>query len=453
MKTILFSAIVLVIILLIIYFVLKKRNNYKGTHIGSSGPDGSTDPKDDGLFSPMTESVGTTSGPPLEIRSSSPKKKISMGSSGPKSGGSLGPIKSGSISPREEINSDSLLDNKKNKEILFQEYPSSNNAKIIKLFFGTDRNIINNTQDEAITFGSDNSDLTYGICNVSIPSQHKAGEIERPWMNLKILEKESKHITFKGISIEDKNSFVSKFNKDLNSSPTKSALVFIHGFNVSFVNAAMRTAQISYDLKFEGIRSFYSWPSKGKTASYSRDEEAIQLSESKLKEYFQEVFLNSKAENIYLIGHSMGTRVLSKVIGDLFLENPVFKQKLREIILTAPDINAKIFENELVPKFRAQQKIITLYASTQDLALKASRKIHAFARAGESGKNIVITDGVETIDATGMDTGFLKHSYFGESRSVINDIYNLITYGKRPDKRMDLSKEKSKNGEFWKFRK
>ena len=51
-----------------------------------------------------------------------------------------------------------------------------------------------------------------------------------------------------------------------------------------------------------------------------------------------------------------------------------------------------------------------------------------------------------------MDTGFLKHSYFGESRSVINDIYNLIAYGKRPDKRMDLSKEKSKNGEFWKFR-
>lgn len=396
-------------------------------------------------------SSADSSGPMPDFGSSDPKPETA--SSGPKSGGSSGPKSGTGSSGPKAGGSAGIPDIKSEKEENFQDYESSNNAKIIKLYFGTDRNVIQKNQDDDITFGSDNSDLTYGICNVTIPSQHKIGEIERPWMNLKILEKESKHITFKDLIIEEKESFISKFNKDLNASPSKSALVFIHGFNVNFVNAAMRTAQISYDLKFEGIRSFYSWPSKGETASYSRDEEAIQLSESKLKEYFNEVFLNSAAENIYLIGHSMGTRLLSRVVADLIQENPIFKKKLKEIILTAPDINAKIFKDELVPKFRAQQKTITLYASTEDIALKASRKIHGFSRAGESGNNIVITNGVETIDASGMDTGFLKHSYFGESRTVINDIHNLISFGKRPDKRMDLLKEKSKEGDYWKFRK
>lgn len=384
------------------------------------------------------------------------KKKNKISSDGPRENKYRGGIISkdgGGIIPKDGGGSNDIQNNQLNEDDPFQEYISSNNVKIIKLFFGTDRNVIKKKLDETILFGDKPSDLTYGICYVSIPSKHEIGEIERPWMNLKILEKESKHITFKNLDIEDKDKFIAKFNNDLNSSTDKSTLIFIHGFNISFVNAAMRTAQISYDLKFKGIRSFYSWPSSGKSNAYMRDEEVIKLSESKLKEYLQEIFLSSQAENIYLIGHSMGTRALSQVVGELIQESPVFKRKLREIILTAPDINAEIFKNIIVPKFLAHQKTITLYASTDDKALKASNKIHGFSRAGESGNNIVITKGVETIDATGMDTGFLKHSYFGESENVLQDIHNLIVKDKRADKRIDLLKVKSKVGDYWSFKK
>jgi len=369
-----------------------------------------------------------------------------------KHGGSIIPKDGGGIIPKDGSLND--ISNKVTKEEnLFQEYNPSNKIKLIKLYFGTDRNIIQKPKDDIIKFGNNNSELTYGICNVSIPSQHKVGKIERPWLNLKILENESKHIMLKSVNIDDKNSFMTKLNNDINSSPSDSALIFVHGFNVSFVNAAMRTAQISHDLDFQGISSFYSWPSKGGTKSYIRDVEAIQIAESKLKEFLQEVFLNSKAENIYLIGHSMGTRALSKVVGELIQESTLFKIKLKEIILTAPDINAKIFKDEIVPKFFNHKKTITLYASTEDKALQASKNLHGFSRAGESGKNIVVANGVETIDATGMDTGFLKHSYFGESKNVVDDIHNLIVNKKRPNKRMGLQKAKSEAGEYWKFKK
>lgn len=41
----------------------------------------------------------------------------------------------------------------------------------------------------------------------------------------------------------------------------RNLFVLIHGFNVSFEEAAVRAAQIGYDLKVPGEMAFYSWPS------------------------------------------------------------------------------------------------------------------------------------------------------------------------------------------------
>ncbi len=37
----------------------------------------------------------------------------------------------------------------------------------------------------------------------------------------------------------------------------------MHGYNTSFDNALYRTAQIAYDLDFDGATFLYSWPSGG----------------------------------------------------------------------------------------------------------------------------------------------------------------------------------------------
>jgi esterase/lipase superfamily enzyme len=49
---------------------------------------------------------------------------------------------------------------------------------------------------------------------------------------------------------------------------TREALVFVHGYNVTFETAARRTAQLAYDLNFRGVPLMYSWPSKGILAGY-----------------------------------------------------------------------------------------------------------------------------------------------------------------------------------------
>ena len=94
----------------------------------------------------------------------------------------------------------------------------------------------------------------------------------------------------------------------------------------------------------------------------------------------------------------------------------------------------------------------TLYASSKDKALQFSRQIHGdYPRAGDSGEDIVVLRGLDTIDVSGADTSFAGHSYYGDNSSVLSDLFELIRGGKAPGKRFRL-RPRTKNGlPYWAF--
>ena len=98
--------------------------------------------------------------------------------------------------------------------------------------------------------------------------------------------------------------------------------------------------------------------------------------------------------------------------------------RFEEVILTAPDIDADVFSRDIAPRLQATNSRITMYASSKDKALMASKKFHHYARAGDSGSGLVVVPGVDTIDATKVNTSFWGHS---PSRSVISDMYYLLS--------------------------
>lgn len=57
------------------------------------------------------------------------------------------------------------------------------------------------------------------------------------------------------------------------------AVVFIHGYNVSFDQAALRCAQLGADLGLPGITAFFSWRSRGTLRGYIEDEASIEAAE------------------------------------------------------------------------------------------------------------------------------------------------------------------------------
>src|SRR5262245_28654371 len=118
----------------------------------------------------------------------------------------------------------------------------------------------------------------------------------------------------------------------------------IHGYNVTFEDAARRTAQIAYDLGFSGAPVFYSWLSQGTVTSYTIDESNIEWTQASLRIFLEDFFARSTAHNVYLIAHSMGNRALTHAVSSLLNENPTLKNHLRELILAAPDIDAEVFK-------------------------------------------------------------------------------------------------------------
>lgn len=361
-----------------------------------------------------------------------------------------------SITPREEISSDLEGLAASFKRILLPSPPfyKGSSHVLVTTFFATDRKKTGNVEPSNV-FGGERSEITYGTCQVSIPSGHKIGQLESPSLwKFEWNENSDKHVVLREIDIKEKNNFYAQMSERIIESEKKMAFLFVHGYNVTFEVAARRTAQISYDLGFDGAPVFYSWPSQGKVLNYPKDEQNIQWSKNNLELFLEDFFTKSKAEKIFLIAHSMGNRSLTRALGDLLKEKPDLAEKLEEIILTAPDIDAEVFKRDIAPPLIASSRPITLYASSTDLPLigSGSKLIHGFPRVGDSRKGIVIIDGIESIDATGVDTSFLGHSYFGSTRSVLSDIHYIVKDGIRAGKRFGLEEVLDLKGRYWKFK-
>lgn len=326
------------------------------------------------------------------------------------------------------------------------------NYAVVKVFYATDRNLTA-VPEPARRYGIDRAEISYGTCAVSIPRDHRMGELEAPsiW-KLEFRQDPEKHVVLLDISVQDKDQYFAGLAERIRSSAKKSAFIFIHGYNVTFENAARRTAQMSYDLAFDGAPVFYSWPSQGTVEGYPVDETNIEWAQTNLKRFLEDFVTRSDAEEIYLIAHSMGNRALTRAFANLISEKPDLKGRFRELILTAPDIDAEVFQRDIAPQIAGHEAGVTLYSSSEDKALQLSKTFHGYPRAGDSGLGLVIVPGIETIDAANVDTSFLGHSYFAEDRSVLSDIFYLIRDGKRADARFSLSPVESVAGRYWVFK-
>ena len=266
-----------------------------------------------------------------------------------------------------------------------------------------------------------------GICQVTIPDTHREGELEAPTLlRLQVAEDLEKHIVLRRVQRLEPDEFFAGLRKELQSKGNQ-ILVFVHGFNVSFDDAARRTAQMSSDLKFAGAPICYSWPSQADWWKYRVDEKNVELSVDQLKAFLLAIAERSEADTINLVAHSMGNRVLTDALKEMDVATSERGQLFNQVILAAPDIDADIFRQRIAPAIVTKAKHVTLYASSKDLALVASRKFNSGdPRAGDAGEGLVVVPGIETIDASAGDSSLLGHSYYGSSVSVLHDIELLL---------------------------
>ena len=335
---------------------------------------------------------------------------------------------------------------------------------VVPVFYGTDRDHEQNPK--RLAYNADRAHrLELGRALVTVPKSHQVPQVERPWairipyFDVTIYEQAEdpkKHFTLQEIKSLTKGDFLRLVRARLAASNTfkNHAIVFVHGYNTSFDNALYRTAQIAYDLHFDGAPFVYSWPSGGGVASYTYDRESAEGSEPYLRQFLDLVVKETGAKTISVIAHSMGNKALLDVLKDMNSAAPK-GVVVSQVILAAPDVDADNFTN-LAQQIKGFAKGITLYAAANDRALLVSRNFWGHYRAGDvPAAGPLIVTGVDTIDVTAASTDVfaLNHSDYAQNNDLLTDIGKLIATGLRPPN-VRFSKLKPVNAgkaEYWRY--
>jgi esterase/lipase superfamily enzyme len=290
----------------------------------------------------------------------------------------------------------------------------------------------------------------YGSCRVFIPKSHKIGSIGSPWWK-RLLTRTDDRVRLLAIDDLHRSDYWNRIAVQIAAmdADERCAVIFVHGYNVSFQQAAQRAAQIGFDLSIKGAMAFFSWPSQGSARGYSADEATIEASEGVIADFMTDFAERSGANAVHVIAHSMGNRGVLRAVNRIAAKARRRTGKaFGQIILAAADVDADVFQ-QLSAAYAEVANRTTLYVSKRDRAVEASRWLHHFARAGLMPPTLVVP-GIDTINVTNVDLTMLGHGYIAEARDVLIDMHALITGGTPPGDRFGLREAKNEEGKrYW----
>jgi esterase/lipase superfamily enzyme len=324
----------------------------------------------------------------------------------------------------------------------------------LRMFYATNRKPSGELRT-ATAYGTDRSDeLAFGMVDVSVRHAKRMDEVQSASV-LKIEQATS--LDDFGVAPQVRPLSLSAWREELRRRAARfeqpGVLLFIHGFNVSFVDAARRTAQLAYDLAFPGPTVFLSWPSDASVVQYLRDGRDARNSRLAASRLLAELATLSPSAPVYVIAHSMGNRVLTEGYQQLLQDQPGLARAFQDIVMAAPDVDQEDFRLNLAPRLLSSGPRFTLYASEHDLALGSSEFLQGGKRLGSGGPALFVDRRLDSVDASVVTGAFfsLNHSYFGDTTTVLSDLFYLIRQQRAPQDRPNLRRLSVGSGVAWRL--
>lgn len=257
-----------------------------------------------------------------------------------------------------------------------------------------------------------------------------------------------------------------EIRRRLATAQRKEVVVFIHGYNNSFDDAARTMGNICHYLGHDFVCVVLTWPAGGKGVfmGYNVDREFSEFAVADMKKAIRAISQTEGVKAVHLIAHSRGTDVLTSALQQLGIEAYASRSslsqqlKVKNVVLFAPDIDidvasAKLFGLVSDPDARFGSKKnpngvfpqgglhLTIYSSPDDKALGMSSFLFSSSmRLGQQdldrsdgkafgeGASSGLMDFIEVDGRTDM----FGHGYFLSNPAVSSDLVAMIRYGLKP---------------------
>lgn len=266
--------------------------------------------------------------------------------------------------------------------------------------------------------------LSFARLDLTVPRGHKSGELELPDTSSRA--DPAKHFAVSSVQVLPLPAIMADVRKDVARRPAseRDVLVFVHGYNTNFADAAYRFAQIVYDSGFKGVPVLFTWPSRASLLAYPYDRESAFYSRDFLELNLRAIAKDIGAARMDILAHSMGTLLTLETLRQAAIRGDGnFGGKLRNVMLAAPDVDLDVFKTQM----RTINRPVTVFISSDDRALAFSRRfagnkarLGALSTADKQDIADLEKLGVDLIDLSDVSTSdSLNHGKFAASPKVV----------------------------------
>lgn len=263
----------------------------------------------------------------------------------------------------------------------------------------------------------------------------------------------------------------------VHNSPKKSLLIIVWGFRDWFRSAALKTAYTAYVLDINTPVLLFDWPgNQGEGRSgYMASQQMTTPSAKDLGKVLAQVIQKTGSENVWLLGSSLGCQTICESFKWLAEQSEPLqdKQKISQVILSAPDVSAEAFDNKFAEYIQSLCRHLTAYVSSNDRALLMSHWLNRSRRLGRKAQVLMPPDersmdyefeealelldlqkkgarNIDVVDATPINTVRNLHHFFTDSPVFFDDLYQRLL---RPDdiisRRLHTVRVRPEGVEYW----
>ena len=277
--------------------------------------------------------------------------------------------------------------------------------------------------------GSRGKGLDFADIVVSIPPQHRPGEVE--WPARAPGDPERDFVTLRADRIDLAQAKVA-FNAQVAETPGRKVLIFVHGYNTRFVEAVYRFAQIVHDARVDVVPVLFTWPSGGNVTDYVYDRDSAMYSRDAFETLLAALVANRSVSSISILAHSMGNYLTVETLRQMAIRDHGLPSKIRDVMLASPDIDVDVFRRQIAEIDAAPRSTqFTLFVSRDDKALglssflaRDSTRLGALDPTQQPYESMLEKARVNVVDLTNVQSNdAANHSKFatGEVVAAIGD--------------------------------